>query len=206
MLNIASKAANNNTSTITRNRLQKLVKQKAESIRFNITEIIRNKLISLRIDCAIIEKNHIFGVGIYLRNSRKLQVFNLAVISLPHIHSQDILKEEILNVLVEYGIQIHQIYYVLVTNCSQALKAYNKSDEVDPPTLEKSEPSEYNGYDSDFDIFEVEETELDPDDEEQHEIECDDEIKNDEATETLVEEVLKCWSQEPNIIGKRTRY
>lgn len=203
---------------ITRNKIQKLVKTKADCIRNYITELLKNKLICLRIDCAVVDKRHVYGIGVHLRKSSKYLVFNLTVINLPNDHTQDILKEEILNVLVEYGIYMHQIYHVVVTNCFQSLKITNKTEDTHDSKIQplsatiatsttactssvSNDYIDYNNYDSDFDIFEVEETEYDPDEEDHNEIECD-EVTNDEATEKLVEEVIACWSIEGHIISE----
>ncbi|XP_065211814.1 uncharacterized protein LOC135839631 isoform X2 [Planococcus citri] len=196
-----------------RSKIIKMVKSKAESIRRNITELLKNKLICLRIDCAVVDKKHVYGIGVHIRKSSQHLVFSLAVISLPNDHTQDILKEEIFNVLLEVGVQTHQIYHIVVTNCSQALKVTNKTEDADESKTQSavatSTPSvskvytDYTNYDSDFDIFEVEETEYDPE-EDRNEMECDDAVSNDEATERIVEEVIECWSVEEHIITARS--
>lgn len=192
---------------LSQSRLQKLIKNRADSIRAIIGETVKNKLISLRIDCAIAENKHIFSINMHIRKKNKFHTFHLAILHLPIDHRPDVLKNKIMNILREYEVHIGQIYYVLVTNCSFGIKKPVMTENVDNtvkilPEKDELGPPEYDDYDSDFDIFEVEETELDFEDYENREIACDEEVTNDEATEKLIDDVIACWSQEPNLIGE----
>lgn len=202
---------------ITKQKLQKLVKRKAEELRYRIVEEIENKLLSLQISCAALVDRNFLHFSVHFRYEGDAYAVTLALVEVNKEYTADELQKVILKVLSEYNLKMEQIYYISVVSNHNVLKMTNSASEdygdevkdkqlitnveiVKVESIMNASNMDTNS-EFDFESFEVEETEVDesaPEDE----VEFDDETKYNDNTEKLVNDVLECLAFENNVISK----
>lgn len=150
---------------INKNRLQKLIKEEAENIKYEIIKKISGKLISLKIDCSCILGKNFLCCSIFVKENSNTCVYTLPLIEIPDISNQEAIRTVILDNLALYEVTSEQIYSVVVDNTVNILSSTDllKDENIDEMFFE--EPKEENrdnnenstsNNDSEFDTYVIE--------------------------------------------------
>ncbi|XP_021709861.1 uncharacterized protein LOC110679476 [Aedes aegypti] len=148
--------------TINRHNITKYVSKAAEGINFMISQELKGKMFSLKLD--IVSKMYRSMLGIncqYINNSGVVVKRNLGIIELHNRHTSQNLKEELMKVLRCFSVDVRQIITITIDNASNMVKlvkllsdesenAYEFCDtETDDVNTLEIEDDDFNALDSD---------------------------------------------------------
>lgn len=109
--------------------------QEALKIRIVIKEEVKDRLISLKLDCATRMNRAILGVNIQYVEKSLIVLRTLDMIQLEQKHTGEYLVSVLNNILTSYDIKLEQIYTITTDNGSNMLKAIRElqpeSDAID---------------------------------------------------------------------------
>lgn len=100
--------------SMNKNKLQKLIKEEAENMKYTINRKISGKLICLKIDCASIFEKHFLSFGVFFKEVDDYCLYTLPLVEVQDISNSDVVKITILESLSLYGIIPAQIYAFIV--------------------------------------------------------------------------------------------
>ncbi|KAH8327947.1 hypothetical protein KR067_001973 [Drosophila pandora] len=99
---------------ITSRNIMSFVSVKEQAIKDGIRALVKGKLLSLKIDVATRMETAVLGVNLQMIhtniNKMEIVVKTLGMIQLTHAHTGVYIKEQILEILDEYGIDLNQIF------------------------------------------------------------------------------------------------
>ncbi|XP_064469959.1 uncharacterized protein LOC135384700 [Ornithodoros turicata] len=117
----------------------------AAKTRQRITEVLKDRLISLKIDCATRLDRAILGVNAQYVENGRVVVQTLAMKELYERHTAEYIKLQVQEVLAGYKIEMTQIYSVTTDNGSNMLKAATLlSDVPDDVSDEEDKESSFD--------------------------------------------------------------
>ncbi|XP_065221032.1 E3 SUMO-protein ligase ZBED1-like [Planococcus citri] len=100
--------------SMNKNKLQKLIKEEAENLKYAINKKIASRLICLKIDCASIFNKHFLSLNVFFKEPDGFCLHTLPLVEVPDISNSDVIKMTILESLSLYGILPAQIYALVV--------------------------------------------------------------------------------------------
>lgn len=135
ILNPILNSFKNNGMTINIPNLKNDLTQEALKIRIVIKEEVKDRLISLKLDCATRMNRAILGVNIQYVEKSLIVLRTLDMIQLEQKHTGEYLVSVLINILTSYDIKLEQIYTITTDNGSNMLKAIRElqpeSDAID---------------------------------------------------------------------------
>jgi len=144
--------------------VRRAITEEAARIRSFISEEVRGRLISIKLDCATLKGGRsMLGVNIQFVRDGRIILRNLAVKQLFVRHTGENLKREVLSILKRYGVSPRQLYSSTHDNASNMLKfdeLVNEEASEGAPVLPPWEAHVEEGHTEDL-IFESEEMEDD---------------------------------------------
>ncbi|XP_046868428.1 zinc finger BED domain-containing protein RICESLEEPER 2-like [Drosophila willistoni] len=112
---------------ITSRNVINFVKVKEHSIKENIKALVKDKLVSLKIDVATRMDKSILGVNLQLIDASlyttEIVVKTLGMIQLEESHTGAYIKQKILDILMDYDINVEQIFSITSDNGRNMIKA-----------------------------------------------------------------------------------
>ncbi|CAI6375595.1 unnamed protein product [Macrosiphum euphorbiae] len=117
----------------------------AQKIRQEITKIVENRLICLKMDCVTRHDRSILGVNIQIIHNDELVLKTLAMIELKIRHTGENLKNEVFSLLNRYNIDKEQIYTVTTDNGANMVKMVDlmsKEEDIDEDNGNEIEENE----------------------------------------------------------------
>lgn len=103
--------------------IMELVIEKHYKIKKNIIQLLKNKVISLKIDTATRSDRSILGVNVQIILKNEVKIFTLAMLELKKKHTAENLKLEIEKVLSDFDINKRQLYTITTDNGRNLIKA-----------------------------------------------------------------------------------
>lgn len=94
----------------------------AQRVRQEITNIVKNRLLSLKMDCVTRHDRSILGFNIQIIHDDALILKTLAMVELKIKHTGENLKNEVFSILKRYNILKQQIYTVTTDNGANMVK------------------------------------------------------------------------------------
>lgn len=103
--------------------IMEFVVEKHYKIKKNIIQLLKNKVISLKIDTATRSDRSILGVNVQIISKNEVKIFTLAMLELKKKHTAENLKLEIEKVLSDFDINKRQLYTITTDNGRNLIKA-----------------------------------------------------------------------------------
>ncbi|KAM7306571.1 uncharacterized protein ISCGN_010274 [Ixodes scapularis] len=122
------------------------VNQEAQEARDNISRSLKDRLISLKMDCATRLDRAILGINVQYIKDGKLVLRALAMKELFERHTAECLKTEVMKVLSAYNVKVEQVYSITTDNGANMLKTGELLKEC---SAEESESSYSENEESD---------------------------------------------------------
>lgn len=110
-------------SCITRFNISGYIHNRSEEIRKQVTKLISEKAVSIKIDCATRMDRSFIGINIQFVHKSKIVIFTLSALEVHIRHTGENLKRIILEELERYNVKATQIYTVTTDNGSNLLCA-----------------------------------------------------------------------------------
>jgi len=112
----------NDTFSINSQNIRNQISPTAQKVRQEITNIVKNRLLSLKMDCVTRHDRSILGVNIQIIHDDALILKTLAMVELKIKHTGENLKNEVFSILKRYNILKEQIYTVTTDNGANMVK------------------------------------------------------------------------------------
>jgi len=112
----------NDKFSINSQNIRNQISPAAQRVRQEITNIVKNRLLSLKMDCVTRHDRSILGVNIQIIHDDALILKTLAMVELKIKHTGENLKNEVFSILKRYNISKEQIYTVTTDNGANMVK------------------------------------------------------------------------------------
>lgn len=112
----------NDKFSINSQNIRNQISPAAQRVRQEITNIVKNRLLSLKMDCVTRHDRSILGVNIQIIHDDTLILKTLAMVELKVKHTGENLKNEVFSILKRYNILKEQIYTVTTDNGANMVK------------------------------------------------------------------------------------
>lgn len=132
--------------TINPDNLRASVIEEAAYVRKTISDEVRGKLISLKVDGATRHDRSVLGVNIQFIKKGKICLRTLAIEEMLEKHTAEYLKNLMLDVISRYEISPCQIYSITTDNGANMVRAVNLMIEGEFTSEEMSDEEEQVGY------------------------------------------------------------
>ncbi|XP_044573210.1 uncharacterized protein LOC123257573 [Drosophila ananassae] len=133
---------------ITSRNIMSFVSVKEQAIKDGIRDLVKGKLLSLKIDVATRMETAVLCVNLQMIhtniNKMEIVVKTLGMIQLTHAHTGVYIKEKILEILYEYGINLNQIISVASDNGRNMVKAVEILNDETEKSLFEDDTGEDN--------------------------------------------------------------
>lgn len=188
--------------SMNKNRLQMLIQEEAESMRFDIMKKISGKMLSLKIDCGSILEKHFLCCNIFIRDDSDTFTYTLPLFEVQDITDSDAMRIATLEVLSLYGIETNQIYSLMVDSTFNIVSSTDllKDEKIDELFIEETKDvineSNVNTVDIDDPEYDTFVIEVDYENESMNSITIDENPSqnNNDKSEELVNKVMESWS------------
>lgn len=115
--------------TINRHNIADFIHQKYEEMKQNLIQLVENRLLCLKIDCASRNERSFLGINLQFVLDGKITVYTLSALELFSRHTGTNLKTAIIEELKKYNISSSQIYSVTSDSGANMLKTVKLLDE-----------------------------------------------------------------------------
>lgn len=141
--------AGTSRSSINSHNIREATQRKADSLRDAISSIMKDKLLSLKLDIASCHLRSFLGINLQYVENGQIHIKTLSITELTQRHTAEFLKDQLIYVLYRYRISIPQIYCVTTDNGSNMLKMVKLVDQALKSSMNE------NGDDSDDEENEI---------------------------------------------------
>jgi bifunctional polynucleotide phosphatase/kinase len=132
------------TFTISPENIRDKVEGKAKEIRVKIKKDVKNRFVSVKMDCATRLDRALLGINLQFNKKGKIQLYTLAIIEMKQSHTAVNFKQNLLDVFGVFGIKLWQVYSLTTDNGANMLKASRILAQTDSAESDEEEDSDYN--------------------------------------------------------------
>ncbi|KZS04144.1 Zinc finger BED domain-containing-like protein [Daphnia magna] len=108
--------------TISPENIRDKVEGKAKEIRDQVKKDVKNRLVSIKMDCAARLDRALLGINLQFNKKGKIQLYTLAIIEVKKSHTAVNFKQNLLEVFGVFGIKLWQVYSITTDNGANMLK------------------------------------------------------------------------------------
>jgi bifunctional polynucleotide phosphatase/kinase len=130
------------TFTISPENIRDKVEGKAKEIRDQIKKDVKNRFVSVKMDCATRLDRALLGINPQFNKKGKIQLYTLAIIEVKKSHTAVNFKQNLLDVFGVFGIKLWQVYSLKTDNGSHMLKACRILGQTESPDTDEEEESD----------------------------------------------------------------
>jgi bifunctional polynucleotide phosphatase/kinase len=109
--------------TISPENIRDKVEGKAKEIRDQVKKDVKNRLVSIKMDCATRLDRALLGINLQFNQKGKIQLYTLAIIEVKKSHTAVNFEQILLDVFCVFGIKLWQVYSITTNNGANMLKA-----------------------------------------------------------------------------------